>query len=72
MGNEKKKVHYAWYILGVCILINVIVQALVMQISSLYIVPMYNDLQVKVTAVPAECMHYGGSCADSALLGEIV
>ncbi len=46
MGNEKKKVHYAWYILGVCILINVIVQALVMQISSLYIVPMYNDLQV--------------------------
>lgn len=46
MGNEKKKVHYAWYILGICILINVVVQALVMQISSLYIVPMYNDLQV--------------------------
>jgi len=46
MGNEKKRIHYAWYILGTCILINVIVQALVMQISSLYIVPMYNDLQV--------------------------
>ena len=46
MGNGKKKIHYAWYILGVCILINVIVQALIMQIGSLYIVPMYNDLQV--------------------------
>lgn len=46
MGTGKKKIHYAWYILAVCILINVVVQALIMQIGSLYIVPMYNDLQV--------------------------
>lgn len=41
-----RKIHYAWYILACCILINIIVQALVMTCSSLYIVPMYNDLQV--------------------------
>lgn len=46
MNNKKSKLHYAWYILAICILLNITVQSLVMQISALYIVPMYNDLQV--------------------------
>lgn len=45
----KKKLHYAWFILGVCVLINIIVHAPVMSVSNLYIVPMYNDLKVPRT-----------------------
>lgn len=45
----KKKLHYAWFILGVCILINIVVHAPVISVSNLYIVPMYNDLQVPRT-----------------------
>lgn len=41
-----KNLHYAWYILAVCFLLNMLVQALVMSVSNLYIVPMYNDLGV--------------------------
>lgn len=46
MEIKKSKIHYAWYILAICILINVIVQSTVMQVASLYVVPMYNDLKV--------------------------
>lgn len=46
MSQKQRKIHYAWYILACCILLNVVVQALAMQVSSLYVVPMYNDLQV--------------------------
>lgn len=45
----KKKLHYAWFILGVCILINIVIHAPVMSVSNLYIVPMYNDLKVPRT-----------------------
>lgn len=47
--QSKKKLHYAWFILGVCVVINMIVQASVMSVSNLYIVPMYNELQVPRT-----------------------
>lgn len=40
------KRHYAWYILCVCFILNMLVQALVMSVSNLYVVPMYEDLQV--------------------------
>ncbi|MFR7444753.1 MAG: hypothetical protein ACLUUO_16570 [Sellimonas intestinalis] len=49
MEKQTKKIHYAWYILACCFLINFIVQSIVMQLSNLYIVPMYNDLQVPRT-----------------------
>ena len=47
--EKKNKIHYAWFILGACVLLNIIVQSLVMQVSALFIVPMYNDLQVPRT-----------------------
>lgn len=47
--KNKKKLHYAWFILCVCVLINIVVHAPVMSVSNLYIVPMYNDLQVPRT-----------------------
>lgn len=47
--TAKNKLHYAWFILGVCIVINMVVHASVMSVSNLYIVPMYNDLQVPRT-----------------------
>jgi len=48
MENQasKKKIHYAWYILVVCFLMNMTVHVLVMQVSSLYMVPMYKELGV--------------------------
>lgn len=49
MEKKREKIHYAWFILGACVLINVIVQSLVMQVSALYILPMYNDLQIPRT-----------------------
>lgn len=47
--NEKRKIHYAWYILAVCVLMNMTVHALVMQVSNLYIIPMTTDLGIKRT-----------------------
>lgn len=47
--SDKTKLHYAWIILAACIIINMIVQASVMSVSNLYIVPMYQDLQVPRT-----------------------
>lgn len=47
--TKNKKIHYAWYILACCFLINFVVQSIVMQLSNLYIVPMYNDLEVPRT-----------------------
>ena len=47
----KKKLHYAWYILAVCVLINMIIHVSVMTIGNLYIVPIYNDLQIPRTLV---------------------
>lgn len=44
-----KKSYYAWLILVACFVLNMTVHCLVMQMSSLYIVPMYNDLQVPRT-----------------------
>ena len=41
-----KRPHYAWYILIVCFLLNMLVQALIMSISNLYVIPMYNDFGV--------------------------
>ena len=49
MEKKREKIHYAWFILGACVLINIIVQSLVMQVSALYILPMYNDLQIPRT-----------------------
>lgn len=49
MEKKREKIHYAWFILGACVLLNIIVQSLVMQISALFIVPMYNDMQVPRT-----------------------
>lgn len=49
MRVQKGKVHYAWYILVCCVLLNVVVHAPVMQISNLYIVPMQEDFQVART-----------------------
>ncbi|MCQ5384524.1 MFS transporter [Hungatella hathewayi] len=48
MENQasKKKIHYAWYILVVCFLMNMTVHVLVMQVASLYMVPMYQELEV--------------------------
>lgn len=46
---KNKKVHYAWYILAVCFLLNMTVHVMVMQVASLYMVPMYKDLQVTRT-----------------------
>lgn len=45
--NLKK--NYAWAILASCFVLNMIVHCLVMQMASLYMVPMYNDLQVPRT-----------------------
>ena len=47
--KTKGKLHYAWYILVVCILMNMTVHALVMQVSNLYMVPMSDDLNVPRT-----------------------
>ena len=49
MEKKREKIHYAWFILGACVLINIIVQSLVMQVSALFILPMYNDLQIPRT-----------------------
>ncbi len=49
MEKKREKIHYAWFILGACVLINTIVQSLVMQVSALFILPMYNDLQIPRT-----------------------
>lgn len=46
--TETKK-NYAWIILAAYFILNMTVHCLVMQISSFYIVPMYNDLQVPRT-----------------------
>lgn len=54
----KKKLHYAWFILAICVIVNMVVQSLVMQLSNLFIVPMYKDLQVPRTLLSLQsiCM----------------
>lgn len=56
-----KKVHYAWYILAVCFLMNMTVHVLVMQVASLYMIPMYQELQVPrvMLAMQSVCMAAG-------------
>lgn len=49
MENKRKKIHYSWFILAACVLVNMMVQSLVMQISALFVVPMYNDMQIPRT-----------------------
>lgn len=52
MGNRKrKKLHYAWYILIVCFLLNMIVQAFVMSVSNLYVVPIWKEFKVSRSLV---------------------
>lgn len=46
MTIKNGKVHYAWWILMVCILLNVTVHAIVMQVSGIYMVPMAENLGV--------------------------
>jgi len=47
--EKTKKFHYAWLILAACFLLNMTVHVMVMQVGSLYVVPMYQDLQVPRT-----------------------
>ena len=47
--EKTKKLHYAWLILAACFLLNMTVHTMVMQVSSLYMVPMSEDLQVPRT-----------------------
>lgn len=47
--EKTKKIHYGWYILAACFLLNMTVHTMVMQMGSLYTVPMYQDLQVPRT-----------------------
>lgn len=56
MEKKREKIHYAWFILGACVLINIIVQSLVMQVSALFIVPMYNDMQVPRTLLSLQAV----------------
>ena len=49
MENKNSKIHYAWYILAACFLLNMTVHVMVMQIASLYMVPMAQDLGVPRT-----------------------
>ena len=49
MAEKKGKVHYAWYILAVCVILNMTVHTIVMQMGSFFTVPMYQDLQVPRT-----------------------
>lgn len=49
MQNNSRKVHYAWYILACCVLLNIVIHAPIMQVSNLYIVPMQEDFQVPRT-----------------------
>lgn len=47
MKNKAEgKIHYAWFILGVCLLLNMTVQAFVMSVSNLYVVPIWKEFQV--------------------------
>lgn len=47
--KSKSGLHYAWFILAACFLLNMTVHTTVMQMGSLFTVPMYNDLQVPRT-----------------------
>lgn len=49
MTMKNGKVHYAWWILVSCILMNMTVHALVMQVSGIYMVPITEDLQIPRT-----------------------
>ena len=49
MQTKQGKVHYAWYILVCCVLLNIVIHAPIMQVSNLYIVPMQEDFQVART-----------------------
>lgn len=56
MKVHQKKIHYSWYILVCCILVNIVVHAPVLQINNLYIVPMQQDFQVSRTLLTLECV----------------
>ncbi len=45
-NKAEKKIHYAWYILIVCFVLNMVEQAFVMSVSNLYVVPIWKELQV--------------------------
>jgi len=47
--EKTKKLHYAWYILAACFLLNMTVHTFVMQMGSFFTVPMYKELQVPRT-----------------------
>lgn len=49
--EKKGNLHYAWYILIVCFLLNMIVQAFVMSVSNLYVVPIWKEFQVSRSLV---------------------
>lgn len=50
MSAEKKsKLHYSWVILAACFLVYMTVHTQVLQMGSLFTVPMYKDLQVSRT-----------------------
>lgn len=49
--KKEGNLHYAWYILIVCFLLNMIVQAFVMSVSNLYVVPIWKEFQVSRSLV---------------------
>ena len=56
--EKTKKIHYGWYILAACFLLNMTVHTMVMQMGSLYTVPMYQDLQVPRTLLALQKPDY--------------
>ena len=49
MAEKKSKIHYAWYILAACVVLNMTVHTIIMQMGSFFTVPMYKELQVPRT-----------------------
>ena len=47
--EKGKKLHYTWYILAACVILNMTVHTMVIQMGSFFIVPMYRELQVPRT-----------------------
>ena len=52
MENKNSKIHYAWYILAACFLLNMTVHVMVMQIASLYMYPWPRTLADRVPFYP--------------------
>lgn len=67
MKNKAEgKIHYAWYILGVCFLLNMIVQAFVMSVSNLYVVPIWKELHVPRALITMQSIFITISAVTSA------